>query len=930
MRILAIIVLIFCSFSINGFSQSSDFRENILILKVKDDYRNTLTTSSIDIPAAIALFEDYGVDRIEQKFPRSMPKNVDRSKQPELVDISLIYEIHYTAKLSPLKLVERFMRTEVFEYVEPAFISHPLYVPSDALLFKQWHLDAIHAYEAWDIEQGNDSIVMAIIDTGVDWDHPDLVDAVVKNEFDPVDGIDNDSNGFIDDYLGWNFYEDNNDPNELGWSHGTHVAGLAGASTDNGVYGAGSGFNSKVLAIKAGNQGELTHGYEGIMYAVSRGAHVINCSWGSTSYTEFGHDIVKHATQLGKLIICGAGNNNNDYDFYPASFPVAMSVAATDSLTNKALFSSYNYNVDISAPGQSVWSTKNDDFAADNGTSMSAPIVTGAAALLLSRFPGLTPAQLRAQLVETATNIDSVNENDAYAFRLGSGILNMRAALDSLVEISIGMENHLLTDGQDEVFVDGDKITLGVELVNYFGVTDPITISLSASDTIITLLDSVNQFGPLLKNGRINSFSDPFSFQINGVRGYNEEVDLRVTIESGSYKRVEHLQLIVNPDFVNVNVNEIATTVSSAGHIGYANNQRTYGLGFELETEGNLLYESGLMIGTNSLGYNKVADRVRSVDFTSDRDFWPLDVIKVADPISDEAFNSIGRFNDTSAISDEIGLEISQRAYAYNEEGHDHYMIIEYTIKNVSEKDLSEVFVGMYADWDILNASENRGLTAHAKRLGYVVSSSDVPYSAGIQQLNADVPFYSYMIDNTSNGSDGISINGEAGFSTDEKLIALQNNEFERGQEAAGTDVSHVISSGSYSIMNGDSISVAFAFMAAINPDKLLEYADAAYKRYNGYSPGENIFAPIQSLEIYPNPNQGAFRLEFDLKLDASLEFELYNAQGYLVKRLDHQAFFAGPNIHDVELDEMNSGLYFLNVIGNDISRTLTINYIRP
>jgi serine protease len=930
MRILAIIIILFGALSNNGYSQSRDFREKTLILKVKDDYRDKLTISSIDIPEVIALFDDYGVDHIQQKFPRFKPQEPTRSNQTELVDISLIYEIHYDAQLSPHKLVERFMRTNVFEYVEPAFISHPLYVPSDALLFKQWHLEAINAYEAWDIEQGSDSIIMAIIDTGVDWDHPDLVDAVLKNEFDLVDGIDNDSNGYIDDYLGWNFYEDNNDPNELGWSHGTHVAGLAGASTDNGLYGAGSGFNSKVLAIKAGNQGELTHGYEGIIYAVERGAHVINCSWGSTSYTEFGHDIVKTATQQGRLIICGAGNNNNDYDFYPASFPVAMSVAATDSLTNKAIFSSYNYNVDISAPGQSVWSTKNDDFAADNGTSMSAPIVTGAAALLLKRFPGITPVQIKAQLVETATNIDSVKGNEVYAYRLGSGILNMGAALDSLVKISIGMENHLLTDGQDEVYAVGDEISLGVELVNYFKVTDPITVRLSVSDTIITLLDSVKQFGPLLPNGRINNFSDPFKFEINEQRGYNEEVDLKITIESGSYRRINHVQLTVNPDFVNVTVNEIATTVSSAGHVGFANNQRTHGLGFELETEGNLLYEAGLMIGTNSLGYNKVADRVRSVDHTTDRDFWPIDVIKVADPISNEAFNSIGRFNDTSAISDEIGLEITQRAYAYNDDEHDHYMIIEYTIRNVSEKDLSDVFVGMYADWDILNASENRGQTAYAKRLGYVKSSSDVPYSAGIQQLNADVPFYSYMIDNTSNGSVGVSVNGDAGFSTDEKLLTLQNNEFERGQEGAGTDVSHVVSSGSYSIMHGDSISVAFAFMAAINPDKLLEYADAAYKRYNGYSPGENIFAPLQSINIYPNPSRGKFRLEFDLKVDATLDFELYNSQGKLVKRLDPETFFAGPNIHDIELDEMNSGLYFLSFFGNDISQTLRINYIRP
>ena len=902
------------------------FQSGKLVLKVSEEFRNACSSNAIEIPEIEMVFENIKISRIEKKFPYQKPLSESRLASNLTIDLSLIYNVYFDTEFSPIKASEWLETTGFLAYAEPAFIAQTLGVPDDALLHKQWHLVAINAFQAWDISEGSDNKSVAIIDTGVDWDHPDLVDAIELNLEDPIDGLDNDENGYVDDFRGWNFYDNNNDPDELSWSHGTHVAGLSGATTNNGIGVAGSGNRCKILAIKAGNQLELTHGYEGIEYAVMMDADVINCSWGSTDYTQLGHDVVKFATERGKLIVCGGGNNNNDYDFYPAAFKETMAVSATDSLTNKATFSSFYYAMDIAAPGQVVFSTKNGTYDYDNGTSMSSPIVAGAAALVLDHFGAMPPAQLKAQLMETATNIDSLNLNSQYAHRLGAGLLNIRAALDSIVSTSLGLENFEITDNDDEVYVVGDVVALGIELVNYFESTGPVTVNLSLLNDQAILKDSVKIFPSLAQNERANNMNDPFLFEIASKNVYNEIIDLRLDITTGDYRKVEHLRVLINPDFVNIAVNDVSTTISSSGHIGYANNSRTAGLGMQLENEGNLLYEAGLLIGSEAYGYTKVADRVRGEQYT-DRDFWPVSVIEKIPTSNGEAFLASGRFNDTSAIEDEIGLEINQKTWAFDDKGHRNYVVVEYTIKNVSDRNLKDLYLGMYADWDVLNAAENRGETLYSKRLGFVYSASDVPYSGGIVQLNANLPFYSFMIDNAQIDNENINLRDD-GFSSEEKWYALTHNQLNIGQSNNGVDVSQVISTGSVVLAKDDSATFAFAFLATKNTQEMIAQSDSAFKRYNGFLPGDDILVPIQSIHISPNPNRGDLRVEFSLQKSISLNIDLYGVDGQLVYRFGELNYYAGPNFQVLQIPTLPSGSYFLRIHGDEINRTIPMNYI--
>jgi subtilisin family serine protease len=274
-----------------------------------------------------------------------------------------------------------------------------------------WGLDAISVPEVWNQGYSGQNIVVAVVDSGVDFSHADLNDNIWMNSgeiFD--DGIDNDRNGYIDDIIGWDFVS--NDYNPIGESndHGTHVAGIIAAEGDG--YGInGVAYNAKIMPVRV--MDENGHGNDinianGIYYAANNGANVINLSLGG-GYSSEVEAAVKYATERGAIVIMSSGNNGESEPLYPAALAKnwGIAVGAIDSNWNVADFSnqagsdsSINYVV---APGVGIYSTIPDnkyDFM--DGTSMAAPYVSGVAALMLSANPYLTPQQVRQIIMETA------------------------------------------------------------------------------------------------------------------------------------------------------------------------------------------------------------------------------------------------------------------------------------------------------------------------------------------------------------------------------------------------------------------------------------------------------------------------------------------------------------------------------------------------
>jgi thermitase len=276
-------------------------------------------------------------------------------------------------------------------YAEPAFAVHGTLDPNDPYYAsRQYGPQIIQANLAWDITQGSSSIVVAVVDSGVDPNHPDLAGKLLP---------------------GYDFANNDSDPSDDN-GHGTHVAGIVGALTNNGVGTASIGFNTRILPVKvlnAYNSGYWDWVANGIVYAVNHGAHIINLSLGGTTPSSVLQDAVNYAWSRGALIVAAAGNNGNDVPFYPAAYDVVMGVAATDYNDARWGLSNYGSFVSVSAPGASVYSTYWDSGTSTyrymSGTSMAAPHVSGVAALLLAQDAGRSNAELRTIIESTADDL---------------------------------------------------------------------------------------------------------------------------------------------------------------------------------------------------------------------------------------------------------------------------------------------------------------------------------------------------------------------------------------------------------------------------------------------------------------------------------------------------------------------------------------------
>lgn len=256
---------------------------------------------------------------------------------------------------------------------------------------------------------GSSDIIVAVIDTGIDLTHPDLVGNIFinKNEI-PGNKIDDDKNGFVDDVNGWNFVDNNNNPAD-DHDHGTHCAGVIGASGNNTLGVAGVNWKVRILPLKflaAKGGGTLEGAIDAINYATMMGAHVMSNSWGGGDRSDLLFNAIKKAQDKGILFVAAAGNDRADNDkkpHYPSNYELdnIVAVAAMDNKDNLASFSCYGKtSVHVAAPGVDVYSTvRGGKYSMMSGTSMACPHVAGVAALTLSQNPGLTYKELKQRLI---------------------------------------------------------------------------------------------------------------------------------------------------------------------------------------------------------------------------------------------------------------------------------------------------------------------------------------------------------------------------------------------------------------------------------------------------------------------------------------------------------------------------------------------------
>ena len=907
-----------------------NFKPGVIILKIKPEYRNLAKSNSIEIPALSKEFQQLGVSTIRKKFPEELPvlkKNNERNEQ--LVDLSLIYEIDIPETHSLDKAIKKLYNTGVIAYAEPYYIPKLLYTPSDPDNALQYSLSIMKVFDAWNISKGDTNVVIGIVDTGTDFDHPDLKKSIKYNYNDLINGIDDDGDGYIDNFKGWDLGEDDNEPQINQGAHGAHVSGIAAAVTDNDTGIAGVGFKCKYLPVKVSNEnGALVSAYDGIVYAANQGCQIINCSWGSTDGGQYGQDIINYATfNKNALVVGAAGNNSNDKKFYPAAYQNVLSVGATNQDDKKWSGSSYGYYVDVCAPGESVFSTMpENDYGTSSGTSMAAPNVAGAAAIVKSFFPSLSALQIGEQLKVTADNIYPGNTSYQKS-ELGTGRINLLRALTETNIPSVVLTRSVFTGNANRGYQPGDTLKLSCFFKNYLAPASNLTVSLKANNSYIKVLDGSSYLGAMNTLDTADNSADPFLITILKDAPVNAEALFTVSLESGDYKADYYVTCNVNVDFINIEVNDIGTTITSSGRVGYNDQKERSGLGLTYLDYPSLLYEAGLMVGVSE---NAVSSNVRGQKGEINKDF--SSVLKATNrPLKISDFDLEGRFNDAAAATP-INISVNHNAYAWASAGNRKFVIILYDIINKGNSTISNLYAGLFADWDIMNYDLNKIDYDVNHRMGYAWSTEQETLYAGIKLLSVTAPPVHYAIDNITGGGGGIDL--VTGFENNKKFTSLSNIRHTAGLGPNGNDVIDVMSTGPFNLAPDDTAFIAFALIAGDNLDDLKQSALAAQYKYDYDIPHNRHHKPIDETEIwlgncYPNPAKNTVTFEFYLPSSSIVELSIYNSVGQHIKILSSETFPQGLNVLTADASSFDAGVYFYRLRSGKIYKTGKLSIVK-
>ena len=409
-------------------------------------------------------------------------------------------------------------------YVEPDYLRSIRSTPGDTDFGRLWGMhntgqsggttDAdIDALEAWEITTGSSEVVVGVIDSGVNYTHPDLAANIWTNPGESGDGketngIDDDGNGYIDDVHGWDFSDNDNDPMDT-FSHGSHCSGTIGAVGDNGTGVVGVCWNVRIAALKWSTSDTNADSaiIEAIEYATAMGFRVTNNSYGSSQFSQAMSDAVAAAGAAGQVFVVAAGNAGRDNDTtpdYPSGFAHENVIAVSATDHNDTIDSQSNFGattVDLGAPGVDIYSTVlGTSYKSESGTSMAAPHVTGALALMLARKPDATVSELRTALLDSVDPLPSLAGKT-----VTGGRLNVHAAL---LALPLGLETqglHFVDDGSHGSSGDGDGwFEAGERIAMVFSVRNGsavdmtgIDLALTTTDPLLTLVDQALSVGAL-------------------------------------------------------------------------------------------------------------------------------------------------------------------------------------------------------------------------------------------------------------------------------------------------------------------------------------------------------------------------------------------------------------------------------------------------
>ncbi len=827
-----------------------------IVFRLKSVFKGVAQPTAIEHAGIQAALAAVGARALRQPFPRALAPDPEHTSGG--VDLRLTYRVRVPVNVRLADVQRRLLATGAVAWVEPHYARPVLFQPNDIFADStrsngQYYLQKIRAYRAWDIEDGDTSVVIGITDTGVRFTHEDLGGQVAYNRADPINGLDDDNDGFVDNFRGWDTADNDNDPKMEATSpsaadpyyHGTEVSGVSSGAANNGRGVAGVGYRCRFLPVKiykSTTEGGFA-GFEGIVYAADHGCQVINCSWGGVGHwSQYEQDCITYATRnRDAVVVAAAGNTNGDLDFYPASYAGVVAVSWLARTDVKAPNATFARRVSLCAPGMNITTT---DYANDadytthpQGSSVAAPQVAGAVALVRARFPALTAAQAAERVRMAAdTSIYALPGNAAYREQLGRGRLDVLRALTDTALRSVRLVRTSLSSRTPAV--GGDTLRITATFRNYLAQLAGLTVSLTSPTPGVRVLAG----GPVALGGLapLDSVTlaagQAFRVVLPLTAAPNVPVALRFgfTDAANNYRDYEYVTLLLNPAYITLDSTAIAATITSRGDLGYDHADPRYGFSVARQPGGDhLLSEGGLLVGVDSARVsNRLHSTMQGRVLGYDDDFGTVQPIRFIAPEPWEAQAARGVFADSSGPA-QAGVRVTQRTWNSHQLGCEDAVVIEYGIINQTADTLRTPYAGLYADWDIGQPEHNASRWDPARRLAWAgqvqVNPSPTPRAFGGIKLLTPQPVGVYALDLSNPAAPG-PVNATNGLTKAEKWEALKaaaNSPTTAGTIAGGSDVAHLVRAALPALAPGDTVRVAFAVLASASATGLMAAADS-------------------------------------------------------------------------------------------------------
>lgn len=965
-KILSTFLLVIIFFNIASAQTQPLYFDNVLIIKYESE--DNLTKKNLNnIQAIKEEVEDYllphGLIEVspiwsnlqEKTFKQTLNKKRKSLQNIDLTsDIRRIYEYKYSNDIDPKMLARKLSNIPGIEYAEPKPIRAMIDVQETNDPLKNAFVTLHKFDEAWDITKGSEDVIIGIVDSGVNYKNHDLKNKGWVNEDEiPNNGIDDDENGFIDDHIGWDFWESggfnsvpltsDNDPFSANRDHGAHVAGIATAEANNSIGIVGSGYNSKYMAIKAGGIEDdpttqdldesniIGFGYSGILYGVANGADIINNSWGGPGESNTEAEVIDFALNAGVVIIAAQGNSASTDFFGPASYDGVLGVGSITSSGSISSFSNYGYTVDVFAQGSSVLSvvgTDSSSFGANNGTSMASPVVAGLAGLLKAQYPNWSPRRIIHQIRSTSIPFES----DINPLLLGKGMIDAKAALSTPMP-GLSMRDYEITDKDGASLSVGETGVANLTIKNYGEPTRNLVVRFEVlQDNIAITSDPIN-VGSLDTDTDMSiqvRFDIPEDYDLNVVPTFV----IRFEDDGFNYKDFNVFQFD-NLNYGIMEANNVRMSFGANGTIGFSDpSAATGGIGFIPQGFSNILFEAGIMMMSGGNPFTgelpKLSNNVRSVDIY-DSDFSP------EDPFSVDNSEGNGTFS-TNRFAQLEDIDIELNTFAFEEDAVNKAVYTHYRINNKSEQQLKDFYFGIFTDWDVDTYRGNTVLFDSENNFMYIYDATDgstYPYVAvdAMQATSSNLAI--------NNGYEGTQSNYRFnlydGYTDEEKrnsLVAQKNN-----TSVVGTDVSSVVASGPYVFNPNVTINLGFIYVYGDNYEDLKQNVIAARNKsvFSVDEPGvytsselDNSLPSVTKLEQnYPNPFNPTTEINFQLSKAGYTEIGIYNILGQKVQPLVNEVKSAGYHSINFDATRFNSGIYFAVLQSGDFTQTIKMTLIK-